>query len=127
MIPAIENGFNPKKIQGCAYRYKKKSKSNEASFVGVNKFTTDEETPKNLLKVDSELQRIQIQKTDAVKKQRNNQAVKEKLELLRETARRTEQNLMPPILAAVKEYATLGEICGILRQEFGEYQESIVL
>ncbi|HOU18186.1 MAG TPA: methylmalonyl-CoA mutase family protein, partial [Candidatus Marinimicrobia bacterium] len=87
----------------------------------------DEETPKNLLKVDSELQRIQIQKTNAVKKQRNNQAVKEKLELLRETARRTEQNLMPPILAAVKEYATLGEICGILRQEFGEYQESIVL
>ena len=127
MIPAIENGFIQKEIQDAAYRYQKEIESNERIIVGVNKFTTDEETPKNLLKVDSELQRIQIQKTDAVKKQRNNQAVKEKLELLRETARRTEQNLMPPILAAVKEYATLGEICGILRQEFGEYQESIVL
>ncbi|HQH56509.1 MAG TPA: methylmalonyl-CoA mutase family protein [Candidatus Marinimicrobia bacterium] len=127
MIPAIENGFIQKEIQDAAYRYQKEIESNERIIVGVNKFTTDEETPKNLLKVDSELQRIQIQKTNAVKKQRNNQAVKEKLELLRETARRAEQNLMPPILAAVKEYATLGEICGILRQEFGEYQESIVL
>ena len=127
MIPAIEKGFIQKEIQDAAYRYQKEIESNERIIVGVNKFTIDEETPKNLLKVDSELQRIQIQKTDAVKKQRNNQAVKEKLELLRETARRAEQNLMPPILAAVKEYATLGEICGILRQEFGEYQESIVL
>ncbi|HPC36820.1 MAG TPA: methylmalonyl-CoA mutase family protein [Candidatus Marinimicrobia bacterium] len=127
MIPAIEKGFIQKEIQDAAYRYQKEIESNERIIVGVNKFTIDEETPKNLLKVDSELQRIQIQKTNAVKKQRNNQAVKEKLELLRETARRAEQNLMPPILAAVKEYATLGEICGILRQEFGEYQESIVL
>ena len=127
MIPAIENGFIQKEIQDAAYRYQKEIESNERIIVGVNKFTTDEETTKNLLKVDSELQRIQIQKTDAVKKQRNNQSVREKLELLRDTARRTEQNLMPPILAAVKEYATLGEICGILRQEFGEYQESIVL
>jgi len=127
MIPAIEKGFIQKEIQDAAYRYQKEIESNERIIIGVNKFTIDEETPKNLLKVDSELQRIQIQKTNAVKKQRNNQAVKEKLELLRETARRAEQNLMPPILAAVKEYATLGEICGILRQEFGEYQESIVL
>lgn len=127
MIPAIENGFIQKEIQDAAYRYQKEIESNERIIVGVNKFVTNEETPKNLLKIDPELQRIQIQKTNAVKKQRNNQAVKEKLELLRETARRTEQNLMPPILAAVKEYATLGEICGILRQEFGEYQESIVL
>ena len=127
MIPAIENGFVQKEIQDAAYRYQKEIESNERIIVGVNKFVTNEETPKNLLKIDPELQRIQIQKTNAVKKQRNNQAVKEKLELLRETARRTEQNLMPPILAAVKEYATLGEICGILRQEFGEYQESIVL
>ncbi|HRS51729.1 MAG TPA: methylmalonyl-CoA mutase family protein [Candidatus Marinimicrobia bacterium] len=127
MIPAIENGFVQKEIQDAAYRYQKEIESNERIIVGVNKFITNEETPKNLLKVDPELQRIQIQKTNAVKKQRNNQAVSEKLELLRETARRPEQNLMPPILAAVREYATLGEICGILRQEFGEYQESIVL
>jgi len=127
MIPAIENGFVQKEIQDAAYRYQKEIEINERIIVGVNKFITNEETPKNLLKVDPELQRIQIQKTNAVKKQRNNQAVSEKLELLRETARRPEQNLMPPILAAVREYATLGEICGILRQEFGEYQESIVL
>jgi len=127
MIPAIENGFIQKEIQDAAYRYQKEIESNERIIVGVNKFVTNEETPKNLLKIDPELQRFQIQKTNAVKKQRNNQAVREKLELLRETAHRTEQNLMPPILAAVKEYATLGEICGILRQEFGEYQESIVL
>ena len=127
MVEAIENGFVQKEIQDSAYRYQTEVEKNERVIVGVNKFVIDEEMPKNLLKVDPEIQRLQVEKINSVKNQRNHQLVAKKLALLREAVRHPELNLMPPILAAVKEYATLGEICGILRQEFGEYRESIVL
>lgn len=127
MVQAIENGFVQKEIQDSAYRYQKEVESNERVIVGVNKFVIREETPKDLLKVDPKLRQVQINKINLVKTQRNNHKVEEKLTELREATRHTEQNLMPPIIAAVREYATLGEICGILRQEFGEYRESIVL
>jgi len=127
MVAAIENGFVQKEIQDSAYRYQKEIEKRERVIVGVNKFVVAEETPKNLLKVNPELRRAQIAKINAVKNQRNFDSVQEKLSQLREAAHSPDQNLMPPILAAVKEYATLGEICGILRQEFGEYRESIVL
>lgn len=127
MVEAIENGFVQKEIQDSAYRYQTEVEKNERIIVGVNKFVIDEEMPKNLLKVDPEIQRLQVEKINSVKNQRNHQLVAKKLALLREAVRHPELNLMPPILAAVKEYATLGEICGILRQEFGEYRESIVL
>ncbi|MFA6743995.1 MAG: methylmalonyl-CoA mutase family protein, partial [Candidatus Neomarinimicrobiota bacterium] len=127
MVEAIENGFVQKEIQDSAYRYQTEVEKNERVIVGVNKFIIDEEMPKNLLKVDPEIQRLQVEKINSVKNQRNHQLVAKKLALLREAVRHPELNLMPPILAAVKEYATLGEICGILRQEFGEYRESIVL
>ncbi len=127
MVQAIENGFVQKEIQDSAYRYQREVESNERVIVGVNKFVIKEEKAPDLLKVDPALRRVQIEKIQAVKAQRNNQVVQEKLTELRNAARNSGQNLMPPIIAAVREYATLGEICGILRQEFGEYQESIVL
>lgn len=127
MVEAIENGFVQKEIQDSAYRYQTEVEKNERIIVGVNKFVIDEEMPKNLLKVDPEIQRLQVEKINSVKNQRNHQLVSKKLALLREAVRHPELNLIHPILAAVKEYATLGEICGILRQEFGEYRESIVL
>lgn len=127
MVEAIENGFVQKEIQDSAYRYQTEVEKNERIIVGVNKFVIDEEMPKNLLKVDPEIQRLQVEKINSVKNQRNHQLVAKKLALLREAVRHPELNLIHPILAAVKEYATLGEICGILRQEFGEYRESIVL
>jgi len=127
MVQAIENGFVQKEIQDSAYRYQKEIESNERIIVGVNKFIVKEDAPKDLLKVDPKLRQVQIDKINLMKTQRDNRKVQEKLAELRAAARHPEQNLMPPIIAAVREYATLGEICGILRLEFGEYRESIVL
>jgi len=127
MVQAIENGYVQKEIQNAAYRYQQEVESGERIVVGVNKFTIQENPPADILKVDPRLRDVQIEKLKKVKNHRNNDQVTEKLAEIRRVARNPEQNLMPAIIAAVKEYATLGEICNILREEFGEYQESIVL
>lgn len=127
MIAAIENGFVQKEIQEAAYHYQQEIESGERIVVGVNQFQIAEEPPRNLLRVDPQLQKMQIAKLAKVKAERDNAAVKEKLEAVRAAALNTQENLMPPILAAVQTYATLGEICDVLRSVFGEYQESIVL
>jgi len=127
MVRAIENGFVQKEIQDAAYKYQREVESGERVIVGVNKFTVEQEAPKEILKVDPELRNVQIRKIAEVRKIRNASTVKSCLNELREGAKHPEVNLMPLILDAVSEYATLGEICNVLREEFGEYQESIVL
>ncbi|MDD5764928.1 MAG: methylmalonyl-CoA mutase family protein [Candidatus Marinimicrobia bacterium] len=127
MVRAIENGFVQKEIQDAAYKYQREVESGERVIMGVNKFTVKQETPKEILTVDPELRNIQIRKIGEVRKTRNSEAVKSYLDELRNGAKHPEVNLMPLILDAVREYATLGEICNVLREEFGEYQESIVL
>ncbi|MFA4838579.1 MAG: methylmalonyl-CoA mutase family protein [Candidatus Neomarinimicrobiota bacterium] len=127
MVRAIENGFVQKEIQDAAYKYQREIESGERVIIGVNKFTVKLETPKDILKVDPGLRNIQIQKIADVRKTRNADAVKSFLNELRDGTKHAEVNLMPLILDAVREYATLGEICNVLRDEFGEYQESIVL
>jgi len=127
MVRAIENGYVQKEIQDAAYRYQQEVESAERVVVGVNKFTLKENPPSDILKVDPKLQDVQISKLSEIKQQRNNETVTQKLTELRQTAQDPNKNLMPAIVAAVKEYATLGEICNVLREEFGEYQESIVL
>lgn len=92
----------------------------------MNKFQIEEEAPKGLLKVDPAVGELQKQKIKALKEERDNTAVEEKLEALRKAAE-GDTNLMPFILDAVKAYATLGEICGVLREVFGEYQQSVIL
>ena len=81
---------------------------------------------RKLLKVDASVGENQIKKLQAMKAGRDNVAVKTKLEAIREGAK-GDANLMPLILDAVRSYATEGEICGVLREEFGEYQENVVL
>jgi len=127
MVRAIENGYVQKEIQDAAYRYQQEVESAERIVVGVNKYTIKENPPSDILKVDPKLQDLQINKLAEIKNLRNNEVVTQKLNELRLAAQNPEKNLMPVIVAAVKEYATLGEICNILREEFGEYQESIVL
>jgi len=127
MVRAIENGFVQKEIQDAAYKYQREVESGERVIIGVNKFTVKQETPKEILKVDPELRNIQIRKIGEARKTRNSEAVKTRLNQLRNGAKHPEVNLIPLILDAVREYATLGEICNVLREEFGEYQESIVL
>ncbi|MBN2600501.1 MAG: methylmalonyl-CoA mutase family protein [Candidatus Marinimicrobia bacterium] len=127
MVRAIENGYVQKEIQNAAYRYQQEVESAERIVVGVNKYTIKENPPSDVLKVDPKLRDLQIRKLVEVKRQRNQEIVNQQLNELRLTAKDRDKNLMPVIVAAVKEYATLGEICNILREEFGEYQESIVL
>ena len=81
----------------------------------------------HILRVDTALRKIQSDKLKKLKTERDNRQVKELLEKLRKAARDEKVNLIPFILEAVKAYTTLGEICGVLIEEFGEYQESIVL
>jgi len=127
MVQAVEAGFVQKEIQDVAYRYQQEIESAERVVVGVNKFSVEEKEPKDILKVDPALRKVQMDKLAAVREARNNSAVQEKLKELKQAARSSDANLMPFIVDAAREYASLGEICGVLREEFGEYKESIVL
>ncbi|NLY77908.1 MAG: methylmalonyl-CoA mutase family protein [Tissierellia bacterium] len=126
-VSAIEKGYIQKEIQNSAYKYQMEVESGERIVVGVNKFQIEEETHKDILRVDPEVERVQREHLEQLRKERNNEEVNNKLEALREAAKDSSVNLMPYILDAVKTYATLGEICDVLREVFGEYQQSIIL
>ncbi|MGI5998900.1 MAG: acyl-CoA mutase large subunit family protein [Lutispora sp.] len=123
---AIERGFIQQEIQDSAYKYQKEVEKGERIVVGMNKFQIEESAPKGLLRVDPVVGEMQKEKLKALRAERNNNKVEESLAALRKAAE-GDENLMPYILTAVKEYATLGEICGVLREVFGEYQQSVIL
>jgi methylmalonyl-CoA mutase N-terminal domain/subunit len=127
MVRAIEQGYVQKEIQDSAYRFQRDVESGKNVVVGVNKFTKKEEPPKDLLKVDPGIRLLQVEKLSKIKRERDNNAVNEKLSMLRNAANEPDTNLMPFILDAVRQYASIGEICGVLRDVFGEYEETIVL
>ena len=127
MMTAIEKGYPQKHIQDAAYDYQKSIESGDRIIVGVNKFHIDEDmTERKLLKVDASVGENQIRKLREMKEKRDNVRVKTTLDAVREGAK-GDANLMPLILDAVHAYATEGEICGVLREVFGEYKENVVL
>ena len=126
MVKAIEEGYIQKEIQDSAYKYQKAIEKKDIIVVGLNKFTMEEKLPEKLLKVDPEVEKIQIEKLKRLKSRRDNNEVKEILEKI-EDAARSDKNLMPLILEAVKAYATIGEISDSLRNVFGEYKPSVLL
>ncbi len=123
---AIEKGFIQKEIQDAAYEYQKAVESGEIVVVGMNKFQIEEQPPKNLLRVDPSVGEKQKERLAKLRSERDNAAVKRTLAEV-DRAARGEDNLMPYIIDAVKVYATLGEICDVLRGVFGVYQESVIL
>ncbi len=125
-VVAIEQGFIQQEIQNSAYTWQQEIEKGERIVIGVNKFTMKEPSPKGLLRVDPKVGVLQVQKIHDLKAKRNQQDVLHALSALK-TAAETEANLMPLILNAVKTYATLGEICGVLREVFGEYQASVTI
>lgn len=125
-VEAIEKGFIQKEIQASAYRYQKEIESQERVVVGVNRFAMSGDQPIDLLKMDPATSQRQTERLKEVRLSRNQGSVSEALQELRRAAQ-SDQNLMPYILTAVKAYATLGEICGVLREVFGEYQQQITL
>ncbi len=122
MIRAIEVGFPQKEIADAAFRYQQQLDSGEKVIVGVNKYQVPEEKPIEILKIDPEVERRQIERVRKIKRERSQVAVKEKLARVRGAAQNGE-NLMPPIIDAVKSYCTLGEICDVFREVFGEYRD----
>jgi len=127
MVHAIEAGFIQKEIQDAAYKYQQEVEGEERVVVGVNKFVVNEERQTEILKVDPRLRNVQSDKLAKLRESRDNELVKQTLVKLHNAAKEENTNLMPLILDAAKAYATLGEICNVLREQFGEYQESIVL
>lgn len=123
---AIEKGYIQKEIMDSAYEYQKQVESGERIVVGMNKFQIKEEPPKGLLRVDPSVGERQKAKINQLKAERDNGLVQERLKALKEAAQ-GDANLMPYILDAVKAYCTLGEVCGVLREVFGEYQQSVIL
>jgi len=118
---AIEKGFIQREIQDSAYRYQREIEKEERVVVGVNRFQIEEESPKDLLRVDPNVRISQMERLKMLRSERDNGRVKGILNGLKKSAEGND-NLMPVILDAVKAYATLGEICDTLREVFGEYQ-----
>jgi len=122
MVAAIEKGFPQREIHEAAYAYQKAVERKEEIIVGVNDFLTDEKRPIEILVIDETAARRQRQKLKALRKKRDDARVKSALEALGSAAS-TDTNLMPHILECVRAYATLGEMCDVLRRVFGTYEE----
>jgi len=123
MVAAIEKGYVQRRIERSAYLYGKSVEEKERIVVGVNEFVSPgEEAAMELFQVDPAVRERQVKKLGEVRARRDSSAVERALEAVRAAALDEEANLMPPILEAVKAYATIGEICGVLRDVFGEYQ-----
>lgn len=127
-VVAIEKGYIQKEIQDSAYKWQMDVEAGRRIIVGVNKFTQEEEPPKNLLRVDGSVGKLQAEKIAKVKASRDNAKVKETLDALEKACHEDEStNLVPYILAAVEAYATEGEICGVMRKVFGEFKAHTAL
>ena len=125
-LAATERGFIQREIQESAYRYQRAVEEQEQVVVGVNEFVVQEKTALRRLKVDPRVGKQQIQRLHALKERRDGEQVQTLLTRLRKTAQ-GEENLLPIILQCVEAYTTLGEICGVLREVFGEYKPSLAL
>jgi len=122
-IKAIEAGFMQNEILNSAYAYQRAIENKDLVIVGLNEFVTEEEPLRDILKIDPEVERYQREKLARIKEERDLNRVKRALEALREAAEGN-GNIVPPVLDAVKAYATVGEISDTLRGVFGEYRES---
>jgi len=122
MIRAIEVGYPQKEIAEAAWVYQRQIDQGEKTVVGVNRYQVPEERPPELLRVPLEVEARQADRVRRVKRERNATAARETLARVRDAARSGE-NLMPPLVAAVKARCTLGEISDLYREIFGQYRD----
>jgi methylmalonyl-CoA mutase, N-terminal domain len=120
-VEAIENGYMQEQIARSAYAYQRAIESGEKTIVGVNKFTIDQPDHIPVFKVDSSIQQTQMNKLADFKKNRDQQAVANCLNAIKAAAI-DGSNLMPPVITAVENHCTLGEISDVLRSVFGEHR-----
>jgi methylmalonyl-CoA mutase N-terminal domain/subunit len=126
MVAAVEQGYPQREIARSSYEYQRSVEEKERLIVGVNAFVDPDETPIETLYIDEEVSRRQCARLEKLRRERDNDAVQKALSRLRAVAAGTE-NLMAPILDAVRAYATLGEMCDVLRGVFGVYEEQASL
>jgi methylmalonyl-CoA mutase N-terminal domain/subunit len=119
-VKAVECGYIEDEIQDSAYRFQKAVEANEQIIVGVNRFQTERTPLTNLLRVDPTVRETQMSRLKKLRAERDSHTVDKALAELKKCASGSD-NLMPPILDAVRKRVTLGEICGVLRGVFGEY------
>jgi len=121
-VSAIEKGFMQKEITESAYRFQKEVEAKKRIVVGVNDFAGQDEVPIKTLRIDPVIEKMLVDQLERTRRERNRSKVDEALNHLRRAAENENESLMPLILNAVREYASLGEICGTLREVFGEYK-----
>jgi len=122
VIPAIEQGFIQRQIEDSAYDYQMKVENKERIVVGVNEFQSEEDIKVPLLKIDPEVERNQVERLQKVRAERDQSRVDQALKAL-SSAAKSEENVMDRIVDAVREYATIGEICQVMREVFGEHRD----
>ncbi|MBI3997805.1 MAG: methylmalonyl-CoA mutase, partial [Armatimonadetes bacterium] len=126
MVRAVEAGYPQREIAEASFHFQQQVERKERIIVGVNEFVTPEERAIPILRIDPEIERRQIERTRRVRAERDNTRVQRALEALRRAAEGSD-NTMDHILECVKAYATLGEICGVLRGVYGEYREPAII
>jgi methylmalonyl-CoA mutase N-terminal domain/subunit len=124
MVAAVERGFPQREIQEAAFQFQKAVERKDKVIVGVNEHQM-EEKPQPILYIDETVAEEQVARVAALKAERDGAAVARALQDLKDAARGRD-NVMEPILAAARAYATLGEMCDALREVFGEYEEAPV-
>jgi methylmalonyl-CoA mutase N-terminal domain/subunit len=124
-VAAIEAGFIQKEIEESAFAYHERLLAKQDVLVGVNDYVEEnEQLDVEILKIDPQTERDQVERLARFKADRDQEAVRARLTDLREVAQGT-GNLLPPIKEALRVHATLGEVCGVMREEFGEYQPPV--
>jgi methylmalonyl-CoA mutase N-terminal domain/subunit len=122
IIRAVEEGYPQKEIGESAYRFQREVEEEKRLIVGVNAFESDQQGSVEILKIDDQVAESQIARLRKVKAERDPRAVERALGKVEAAARGTD-NLMPPVLEAVKAYATLGEVSDVFRKVWGQYRE----
>jgi methylmalonyl-CoA mutase N-terminal domain/subunit len=122
MLNAIEKNYPQQEIADAAYHYQRQIESRQRVVVGVNKYATEETLPVEVVEIDEELERLQIEKTHRIKTERDSGRVRACLDRIGE-ASGAGTNVMEPIIDAVKAHATLQEVCDVFRRVYGEYRD----
>jgi len=127
VIPALEGGFQQREIAEASYTFQREVDTGERIIVGVNDFQIDEPIEIPILRMDPAGERVHLDRLNRIRAERDDEAVRSTLAALDAVCRDGTTNTMPALIEAVRAYATLGEICGVMRKAFGEYQERLVV
>ena len=120
-VAAIERGYMQREIQNAAFIYQREIETKRRIIVGVNEFTTGDAPPGDILKVNPAIEQKQRTRVEQIRAERNQEVASKAIARVEQVAR-DGANLMPPIIDAVRAYATLGEIADAMRRVFGEYK-----